>query len=273
MVALMKSRDEHESKYFDWKLHFHASHECEMNESVLEEIRIMLENVNTEFRTLPSKAVRARALAANSTGRLDEFITVFANAKGDSKYCLGDGNAAKPENLRDCFNKDDFGEESLVDISERLSKQEPNLDSKIEGIKHQSLKDSFADWSSAGCNLIKGAKEGILKSTNLEESLWCGGGILTIGKAFQGVFNSENVGAGENASNTKEGKHALWTADPATKIVHLKNASDAFKAFKTVQQAIQAKVKSIEEKIESCMGGPESGENNTEQNITEPAAT
>ncbi|CCD16826.1 unnamed protein product [Trypanosoma congolense IL3000] len=196
---------------------------------------------------------------------------VFANAKGNEsgthKYSLGNEKAATPGELKDCFSGKDFREESLVDISEKVSEQEPNLYSKIEGIKHQSLKDSFNGGSSAGCNLIKGKTGGILGKTDLQKSLWWGGGVLSIGSAFDGSTNS--IDPGEIASATAKKKRAFWTADPAKQIVHLKNASDAFKAFKAVQETIQAKVKSIEDKIQACMGGQESGENTTGQNATE----
>ncbi|CCD16390.1 Transferrin receptor-like, ESAG6-like [Trypanosoma congolense IL3000] len=262
-----------QSKFFQSKSKGSGSEACKITGLLFRQVRKEIDKTRKEVERLEKEASKAAAFAANSAGRLDEFITVFANARNGSStgFCLGDSDAAKPEALRDCFSKTDFGEESLVDIGERASGKEPNLDSTIEGIKYSKLSSHFTTGSGGGCNLIKGASGGILGKTNLEKSLWWGGGILTIGKAFDGVFNRENFIAGEisNATNSK----AFWTADPAQQIVHLKNASDAFKAFKAVQEAIQDKVKSIEDKIQSCMGGQEPGENNTEQNATEQTQT
>ncbi|CCD12310.1 unnamed protein product [Trypanosoma congolense IL3000] len=96
IAALRKTRDEYGSKLLDWKLHFHGSPKCEVNESILDEIRVTLENVNAEIGALQAKAIRAGALAARSAGRLTDFITVFANAQNNSfmdrvNYCLGGG--------------------------------------------------------------------------------------------------------------------------------------------------------------------------------------
>ncbi|CCD16378.1 unnamed protein product [Trypanosoma congolense IL3000] len=206
---------------------------------------------------------------------MDEFITVFANAKGesDSKYCLGSDKAAKPEDLKDCFGEKNFSEESLVDIGERASGQEPNLFSAIDGIKYSELSSHFTRNSStteAGCNLTKGISGRILKSVSLEKSLLWGGGILTARRGFEGQFNSSSFGPGEIGGNKNEVKNATWTGNHASQIVHLKNASDAFKVFKAVHETIQATIEDIEQKIQSCLGGQESGENNTEQNATEP---
>ncbi|CCD16404.1 Transferrin receptor-like, ESAG6-like [Trypanosoma congolense IL3000] len=260
---------EWQTKWVQSKAQGKGSEACKMTGLLFRQVRKEIDKVREEVERLEKEASKAAAFAANSAGRLDEFITVFANAKGESNgFCLGDTNAAKPEDLRDCFSKTDFSEESLVDIGERASAQEPNLFSKIEGIKYSFLSSHFTAGSGGGCNLIKGDTGGILKSTSLEKSLWWGGGVLTIGKGFDGVLNGSNLGPGEIANDTKEGKNALWTADPATQIVHLKNASDAFKAFKAVQETIQEKVKSIEDKMEGCLTGQEPGENNTEQNAT-----
>ncbi|CCD15305.1 Transferrin receptor-like, ESAG6-like [Trypanosoma congolense IL3000] len=273
-----------EMKLLDWQSKFiHSkskgigSEACKITGLLFRQVRKEIDKTRKEVKKLEKEASRAAAFAANSAGRLDEFITVFANARNDSGngFCLGDRNAAKPEALRDCFIGKDFSEESLIDISERASEQEPNLFFAIDDIKHSALRSHFTTatgTTNAGCNLIKGASGGILGNTDLENSLWWGGGILTIGKGFQGEFNGSLV-AGEIQAATKEGKHALWTADPAQHIVHLKNASDAFKAFKDVQEKIKEKVKSIEKKIQACMGGQESGENTTEQNATEPTTT
>ncbi|CCD16147.1 unnamed protein product [Trypanosoma congolense IL3000] len=274
MAALMKSRDEHESKYFDWKLHFHVSPECQMNESVLDEIRIMLENVNTEFRTLPAKAVRARALAARSAGRLDEFITVFANAKGNgttfkesTNYCLGSGGApAKRRDLLDCFPKGEefeMSETNMAKIPETTSYGgELDLSAAIENINYNTaavyVKKGGAIDVSANCNLIKGSGDGILGNTNLTAPVWWGGGILTVGKDFDGDFRTDSTKfiAGEIESSRKGYQDkALWTESPHT-IPHLKNTLAAFQSFKGTADRISRKlteIAEIEKQIETCL--------------------
>ncbi|CCD15144.1 Transferrin receptor-like, ESAG6-like [Trypanosoma congolense IL3000] len=273
MATLMKSRDEHESKYFDWKLHFHASPECQMNESVLDEIRTMLENVNTEFRTLHSKAVRARALAARSAGRLDEFITVFANAKGNgttfkesTNYCLGSGGApAKRRDLLDCFPKGEefeMSETNMAKIPETTSYGgELDLSAAIENINYNTaaayVKKGGAIDVSANCNLIKGSGDGILGSTSLEKPLWWGGGILTIGKDFDGDFMTDGSKfiAGEIESSSTDSSKAFWTESPHT-IPHLKNTLAAFQSFKSSAERISRKlteIAEIEKQIETCL--------------------
>ncbi|CCD12391.1 unnamed protein product [Trypanosoma congolense IL3000] len=266
---------EWQSKFLQSKSKGSGSEECKITSLLFRQVRKEIDKARTGMERLEKEASKAAAFAANSAGRLEEFITVFANAKNSSNgFCLGNGKAATPKELKDCFSGTDFREKSLVDISERVSEQEPNLDSKIEGIKHQSLRDSLGGGNNVGFNLTKGTKGGILKRTKLENSLWWGGGILSIGKGFDGnLGSSQNFGAGEIANNTKEGKHALWTENPATHIVHLKNASDAFKTFKAVQEKIKEKVESIEQQIQACMRDQESGENNTEQNATKHTTT
>ncbi|CCD15049.1 Transferrin receptor-like, ESAG6-like [Trypanosoma congolense IL3000] len=269
-----------EMKLLEWQTKFihskpkgSGSEACKITGLLFRQVRKEIDKTREEVEKLEKEASKAAAFAANSAGRLDEFITVFANAQGSSKYCLGDDKAAKPEELKDCFSGTDFGEESLVDISERASEQEPNLDTNIDSIKHSKLSSHFTGYSStteAGCNLVKGTKKGILENTELEKSLWWGGGILTIGKAFGGEFNGSFI-PGEIPAATKD--KATWTADPATQVVHLKNASDTFKAFKAVQEKVKEKIESIEQKIQACLGGQESGENGTEQNATEPTVT
>ncbi|CCD16119.1 Transferrin receptor-like, ESAG6-like [Trypanosoma congolense IL3000] len=264
-----------EMKLLDWQSKFIQSKSkgigaeaCKVTGLLFRQVRKEIDKARKEVEKLEREASKAAAFAANSAGRLDEFITVFANAKGgDHNYCLGRDKAATAGELKDCFSKTDFSEESLVDIGERVSVQEPNLFPKIEGIKYSELSSHFTAGSGGGCNLIKGAKEGILKSTNLENSLWWGGGILSIGATYGGT-RSFDPGEIPDATNNKE--KAFWTENPATQIVHLKNASDAFKAFKAVHETIQAKIEDIEQKIQSCMGGEEPGVNTTEQNTTEP---
>ncbi|CCD16712.1 Transferrin receptor-like, ESAG6-like [Trypanosoma congolense IL3000] len=263
---------EWQSKFIQSKSKGSGSETCKITGLLFRQVRKEIDKTRKEVEKLEKEASKAAAFAANSAGRLDEFITVFANARNESGdgFCIGKDKAATPEELKDCFSKTDFGEESLVDIGESASVQEPNLDTKIDGIKHSKLSSHFTTGSGGGCNLIKGASGGILKSKSLENSLWWGGGILTIGTGFQGE-SSSTFGAGEIPTATKD--KATWTADPAQNIVHLKNASDAFKAFKAVQQTIQAKVRSIEDKIQECMEGQEPGANNTDQNATEPTTT
>ncbi|CCD16586.1 Transferrin receptor-like, ESAG6-like [Trypanosoma congolense IL3000] len=259
---------EWQSKFIQYKSKGSGSEECKITGLLFRQVRKELDKARKEVEKLEREASKAAAFAANSAGRLEEFITVFANARNESGtgFCLGKEKAATPEELNDCFGGKVFSEDSLVDIGERVSEQEPNLDRTIEGIKHSVLSSHFNGVSStAGCNLIKGEKGGILKSKSLEKSLWWGGGILSIGATYGGTGTFV---PGEIVNAT--GNKATWTADPAQQIVHLKNASDTFKAFKAVQEAIQDKVKSIEDKIQSCLGGSESDENNTEQNVTGP---
>ncbi|CCD16379.1 unnamed protein product [Trypanosoma congolense IL3000] len=103
LEALKKTRDTYASKLLDWQLHFHGSHECEVNQSMLEDIRTDLEKVNEEIKKLSGKAIRTGAFAAKSAGRLDEFITVFARARGipgfmkRPNYCLGGGVSRRSE--------------------------------------------------------------------------------------------------------------------------------------------------------------------------------
>ncbi|CCD14485.1 Transferrin receptor-like, ESAG6-like, partial [Trypanosoma congolense IL3000] len=264
---------EWQSKFIQSKSKGSGSEECKITGLLFRQVRKEINKARTEVEKLEKEASKAAALAANSAGRLEEFITVFANAKGESNsnYCLGDSKPATNEELKDCFGGKDLSEESLVDIGEKASDKELNLNSAIDSIKHSKLSSHFSGTSStnAGCNLIKGDTGGILKSVGLEKSLWWGGGILTIGKDFAGDLASITAGEIPNATVSK----ATWTADPAKQIVHLKNASDAFKAFKAVQEKIKEKVESIEQKIQACIGGQESGENSTEQNTTEHTAT
>ncbi|CCD17257.1 unnamed protein product, partial [Trypanosoma congolense IL3000] len=197
---------EWQSKFIQSKSKGIGSEECKVTGLLFRQVRKEINKARAEVEKLEKEASKAAAFAANSAGRLDEFITVFANAKGsDSKYCLGSEKAATAGDLKDCFSGNDFREESLVDIGEKASDKELNLNSDIEGIKHSKLSSHFSGTSStnAGCNLIKGDTGGILKSVGLEKSLWWGGGILTIGKAFGGEFSSSTFGPGEIANDTK----------------------------------------------------------------------
>ncbi|CCD12589.1 unnamed protein product [Trypanosoma congolense IL3000] len=193
--ALRKMRDAHASKFLEWQLHFHGSPACKVNESLLEDIRTDLEKVNEEIEKLSEKAIRAGALAAKSAGRLDEFITVFARAKmrsvfDTSNYCLGRrGDPATRTDLFNCFPTGveiEMGENNLAKIPESVpEKNELDFRTAIEAINHSTfsahLMVKYGDDNHAGCNLING-KSGIL-SVALQDRLWWGGGILTIGKA------------------------------------------------------------------------------------------
>ncbi|CCD16994.1 unnamed protein product, partial [Trypanosoma congolense IL3000] len=146
LEALKKTRDAYTSKFLEWLLHFNGSSECVVNEDNLETIRTNLENVNEEINKLPAKAIRAGALAAKSAGRLDEFITVFANAKKTGfidgvNYCLGGGGEpARRRDLLDCFpdgEKLEMGESNLGKIPESMSnKKELNLAAALKSANH-----------------------------------------------------------------------------------------------------------------------------------------
>ncbi|CCD16370.1 unnamed protein product, partial [Trypanosoma congolense IL3000] len=240
LETLRKTRDAYASKFLDWQLYFHGSPECEVNESILGKILTALVTVNKQLPELHTKAILAGALAARSAGRLDEFITVFARARGDgptfyekSSFCFGyKGHPATRADLHDCFptgSRFEIGETNLAKIPEStVDRGEPNLASVIKNITHSAL---YGHWyryamdSAAGCNLIKGACDGILKSVNLEKPLWWGGGILTLGKNFSGQMGRDEFGPGEIA-NTKD-ITANWTASPHT-IPHLQRTLDAF---------------------------------------------
>ncbi|CCD16825.1 Transferrin receptor-like, ESAG6-like [Trypanosoma congolense IL3000] len=268
VAALKKNRDEYASKFLDWKLHFHGSPECGENESILEEILKVLGKVNKEIKTLPAKAIRAGALAVKSAGRLDEFITIFANAQKTEllkvNYCLGGGDSpAKRRDLFDCFptgGSIEMGEANLAKIPESMTDlREPNLTAVIENINHSSVAEyvrrKYVIDSEAGCNLIKGTAEGIVGG--LSGPLWWGGGILTIGKAFDGDLktNGRKFDAGEITRDKSSEDKALWTASPTT-VPHLKKALAAFQDFKDATARIAQKfteIGRIEKQIKPCL--------------------
>ncbi|CCD13570.1 Transferrin receptor-like, ESAG6-like [Trypanosoma congolense IL3000] len=267
LEALQKTRDTYASKLPDWQLHLHGFHECEVNQSVLDDIRTDLEKVNEEIKKLSGKAIRAGAFAAKSAGRLDEFITVFARAKmrkvfDTSSFCLGDGGEpAKRSNLFDCFpdgEKLEIMEGNLAKIPESVpDKSELNLTAALRNINHSVLDAYFRRiyWEDmhAGCNLING-KDGILSGA-LNDKLWWGGGILTIGKGFGGEIKRSEFGPGDVANDTTGGKNALWTASPHT-IPHLKRTLAAFQDFKDSAARITQKfneIEKIEKQIEPCL--------------------
>ncbi|CCD12013.1 hypothetical protein, unlikely [Trypanosoma congolense IL3000] len=136
---------EWQSKFIQSKSKGSGSEECKITGLLFRQIRKEIEKTRKEVEKFEEEASKAAAFAVNSAGRLDEFITVFANAKGsDSSYfCLGDGSAAKPEDSRDCFSGTDFREESLDDIRESASGQEPNFFSAIKSIKYSKLSSHF----------------------------------------------------------------------------------------------------------------------------------
>ncbi|CCD12392.1 unnamed protein product [Trypanosoma congolense IL3000] len=270
LTELKKTRDEYASKFLDWKLHFHGNSDCGVNESILENIRTDLEKVNEEINKLSAKAIRAGALAAKSAGRLDEFIVVFANARKtgsvfdetDSKtsnYCLGGGgNPARRRNLFDCFPKGEkieMGENNLARIPESTPhKEEPNLTGAIKNVNHSAMVGYVKRYDGddhANCNLINGGS-GFLGGA-LHDRLWWGGGILTIGKSFEGELKKDSFVAG-GIQDSKDNK-ALWTASPHT-IPHLKKTLAAFEAFKDAAALIAQKIteiEKIEKKIEPCL--------------------
>ncbi|CCD16243.1 Transferrin receptor-like, ESAG6-like [Trypanosoma congolense IL3000] len=270
LEALKKTRDAYASKLLDWQLHFDGSHECEVNQSILETIRTDLEKVNEEIKKLPAKAIRAGGFAAKSAGRFDEFITVFANAQKTvsflsekptdrNNYCLGGGGGpAKRRNLFDCFpegGKIEMGENNLAKIPESVPHQEePNLTDAIENINHSALAGYVKRYDGddhADCNLING-KAGILSGA-LNDKLWWGGGILTIGKSFEGELKKESLITG-GIQDAKDEK-ALWTASPHT-IPHLKKTLAAFHDFKDSAAKITQKldeIGKIESQIEPCL--------------------
>ncbi|CCD12902.1 Transferrin receptor-like, ESAG6-like [Trypanosoma congolense IL3000] len=266
--ALRKTRDAYASKLLDWQLHFHGSSECGVNESILEDIRTELETVNKELQKLSAKAIRAGALAAKSAGRLDEFITVFANARkgsfiGTFNYCLGNkGDPARRRDLLDCFpegEKLEIGEANLAKIPETAAhKEEPHLRAAINNVNHSACARYFnrihGEDIHAGCNLIN-ATSGFLGSA-LQDKLWWGGGILTIGKGFSGKMNRTTFIAGEATDAPGDNSKAFWTERPSEKIPHLQKTLAAFQVFKDATTKITQKfteIEKIEKQIEPCL--------------------
>ncbi|CCD13814.1 unnamed protein product [Trypanosoma congolense IL3000] len=190
---------EWQTKWVQSKSKGSDSEELKITGLLFRNVRKEIDRARAELEKLEKEASKAAAFAANSAGRLDEFITVFANARNKSGtgFCLGDDKPATNEELKNCFSGKDFSEESLVDISERPSVQEPNLGAAIDSIKHSAMSSYFTAGSGRGCNLIKGASSGILGNKNLEKSLWWGGGILTIRKDVDGSLGSGELPAGE----------------------------------------------------------------------------
>ncbi|CCD17256.1 unnamed protein product [Trypanosoma congolense IL3000] len=272
VAALRKTRDEYVSKILDWQLHFQGSPGCGGNESLRDKIRTILEKVNEEIKTLPTKSIRAGALAAKSAGRLDEFITVFANAGrsgvfGTTNYCLGNkGDPARRRDLLDCFpegNKLEIGETNLAKIPESMTNEkELNLTAALTSVNHSAVEAYFnriyGEDIHADCNLIKGTAGGIIGSVNLEKPLWWGGGVLTIGKDFPGEIKREKFISGgiENASTGSDGDKAFWTENPSEKVPHLQKSLAAFQAFNDAAARITqkfAEIEKIEKQIEFCL--------------------
>ncbi|CCD16148.1 Transferrin receptor-like, ESAG6-like [Trypanosoma congolense IL3000] len=269
---------EWQSKFLQSKSKGRGYETCRVTGPLFRQMRKEVDKAREEVEKLEREATKAYTFAANSAGRLDEFITVFANAKneGGNGYCLGDTTPATIEELNSCFSGKDFREESLVDISEKASEQEPNIGGAIEGIKYSALSSTFSDGSNnANCSLIKGSKNGVLENVDLEKSLWWGGGILTISKGFEGIINESSFGPGEISSAQIQGgsSKAYWTADPAKQIVHLKDSLEAIKAFKDAKENIQTKIEGIEQQIQFCLGEQEHNKHSTEPVPTEQNAT
>ncbi|CCD15510.1 Transferrin receptor-like, ESAG6-like [Trypanosoma congolense IL3000] len=270
LEALKKNHDAHASKFLEWQLHFHGSHECEVNQSILETIRTDLEKVNEEIKKLSAKAIRAGAFAAKSAGRLDEFITVFARARGSGQtfyekasFCFGyKGDPATRADFHDCFptgTRFEIEEHNLAKIPESTTGTgEPNLASVIENITHSALSGNWYRYSrdsAAECNLIKGACGGTLKDTQLQNPIWWGGGILTIGNNFNGVLERAKFDAGEIVNASIDSAKAFWTSSPHT-IPHLKKTLAAFQDFKDSAAKITQKfmeIDNIEKQIEPCL--------------------
>ncbi|CCD14384.1 Transferrin receptor-like, ESAG6-like [Trypanosoma congolense IL3000] len=269
IAALRKTRDEYESKILDWNLHFHESPGCGGNESVLEEIHTALEAVNGEIKKLPAKAIQAGALAAKSAGRLDEFITVFANAKGGHNYCMGTGGKpAERRDLSECFSSGvDFevGESNMATIPQHPSERgDTNLEAVIHRVNHSIMSAYFrrryGEDAHADCNLIKGTDGGILVG-KISEKLWWGGGILTIGSGFDG-----NISKLKGAKDKDSGEKTFWTASPHT-IPHLKKTLAALQAFKDAAALISQKfseIEKIEKQIEPCLSNETTEERPTQ---------
>ncbi|CCD15145.1 unnamed protein product, partial [Trypanosoma congolense IL3000] len=195
---------EWQSKFLQSKAQGRDYEACRVTGLLFRQMRKEVDKARAEVEKLEREATKAYTFASNSAGRLDEFITVFANAKTESstKYCLGDTKPATNEELKDCFGGTDFSEGSLIDISENAREQDPNVGAAIEGIKYSRLSSHFTGASSTdgGCNFVKGSKNGVLENVGLEKSLWWGGGILTISKGFEGGINDSSFGPGEISS-------------------------------------------------------------------------
>nr|CCD21845.1 Transferrin receptor-like protein [Trypanosoma congolense IL3000] len=193
-----------------------------------------------------------------------------------SYYCLGSGgDPAKRRDLIDCFpvgGKIEMGENNLAKIPERIADpNEPNLTAIITKVTHSAMASYFHQKYSgddgANCNLING-KSGILGG-GLKDKLWWGGGILTIGKSFDGKMEKTKFTAGEiaDAFKDREGSKAFWTEKPSEKIPHLQKTLAAFQDFKdTVSRITQkfAKIEKIEKQIELCLSNETMEEGHTQ---------
>ncbi|CCD12006.1 hypothetical protein, unlikely [Trypanosoma congolense IL3000] len=116
-----------QSKFIQSKPKGSGSEACKITGLLFRQVRKEIDKARAELEKLEKEASKAAAFAASSAGRLDEFITVFANAKwseGGRKFCLGKDKAATTEELKDFFRENDFSEESLVDISKQTNDKE-----------------------------------------------------------------------------------------------------------------------------------------------------
>ncbi|CCD15520.1 unnamed protein product [Trypanosoma congolense IL3000] len=118
----------------------------------------------------------------------------------------------------------EIGEHNLAKIPERMPNKEPDLTTALENVNHSAVEAYFRRiyWVDihACCNLING-KKGIT-SSGLQDKLWWGGGILTIGKGFEGELKGEKFGPGEIADARDSA--TTWTGFPHT-IPHLQKPS------------------------------------------------
>ncbi|CCD16045.1 unnamed protein product [Trypanosoma congolense IL3000] len=123
-----------------------GSETCKMTGFLFRQVRKEIDKARKEVEKLEKEASKAAAFAANSAGRLDEFITVFANARnesGISKYCFGNEKSATKDELKNLFIRKKFSEEYMVDFKEKSSERDPNLGAALEGIKYGTPKKNF----------------------------------------------------------------------------------------------------------------------------------
>ncbi|CCD13313.1 unnamed protein product [Trypanosoma congolense IL3000] len=151
-----------------------------------------------------------------------------------------------------------MGEHNLAKIPESITyRGNLNPFSVIQRVNHSFLHKNlyrrYGEDAGANCNMINW-KTGILEK-ELEGPLLWGGGILTVGKGFDGEIKISKLVAGETESAKGEDGKAFWTASP-TIIPHLNKTITAFQAFKdgsarTTQKL--AEIEKIEKQIELCL--------------------
>ncbi|CCD14658.1 unnamed protein product [Trypanosoma congolense IL3000] len=74
---------EWQSKFIQSKSKGIGSEECKITGLLFRQVRKEIDKARAEVEKLEKEASKAAAFAANSAGRLEEFITVFVNAKVD----------------------------------------------------------------------------------------------------------------------------------------------------------------------------------------------